>query len=115
MANSEFVTDRDNNRVQLLNHDLSFSHCFGKKGQQPDELNDPFGIAVDFWGMVYIADAANSRAQKFTLKSKFVAIVGRKGKGRGQLSSPRGLCIDSNDILHVADIENNNYSVHVYN
>ena len=33
-----FVTDRLNNRVQVLNPDLSYSHSFGSKGVKRGEL-----------------------------------------------------------------------------
>ena len=39
-----FVTDIWNHRVQVLNPDLSYSHCFGSKGDKPGELNEPRGI-----------------------------------------------------------------------
>ena len=57
-----FVTDAGNNRVQVLNADLSYSHC---KGARPGEFNDPHGITIDAEGMVYVADFNNRRIQKF--------------------------------------------------
>ena len=47
-----FVSDAGNNRVQVLNADLTYSHCFGSKGAQPGDFNDPRGIAIDGDGMV---------------------------------------------------------------
>ena len=97
-----FVTDHANKqRVQVLNHDLSFSHCFGRYGTQPGEFNDPYGISIDSHGMVYVADKNNSRVQKFTPEGILVDIIGR-GEGGGKLYL-EGLSIDSNDIIYVAD------------
>ena len=61
-----FVTERLNHRVQVLNPDLSYSHCFGREGHKPGELLYPRGIAIDQDGMVYVSDCGNYRIQKFT-------------------------------------------------
>ena len=36
-----------NHHVQVLNSDLTFSHCFGKKGSLPGELLESRGIAIN--------------------------------------------------------------------
>ena len=36
-----------NHRVQVLNPDLSYSHCFGSEDTNSAELNHPHGIAID--------------------------------------------------------------------
>ena len=38
-------------RVQVLNPDLSYSHCFGSEGNKPGELNGPHGIASRWNGV----------------------------------------------------------------
>ena len=46
-----FVTEDSNNRVQVLNADLTYSHCFGAI------WSCPRGITIDADGMVYVADS----------------------------------------------------------
>ena len=70
-----FVTEDGNNRVQVLNADLTYSHCFGSKGAQPGEFDDPHGIAIDADGMVYVADWGNNRVQKFTPEGKLLTVI----------------------------------------
>ena len=67
-----------NNRVQVLNPDLSYSHCFGSQGHKPGELDDPRGIAIDQDGMVYVSDYGNHRIQKFTSEGDVMAVVDNK-------------------------------------
>ena len=93
-----FVTDKWNHRCQVLNPDLSYSHCFGSRGDKPGELNSPHGIAIDQDGMVYVSDYYNHRIQKFTPEGTFLSEF-----STGSLFNPDGLCIDNNNILYVVD------------
>ena len=94
-----------------LNPDLSYSHCFGNKGDKPGELDCPNGIAIDRDGiMVYVSDSRNHRIQIFTPRGSILSVIDNKISG---LFYPHGLCIDSNNILYVADYVNN--TVCVYN
>ena len=106
-----FVTERKNNRVQVLNPDLSYSHCFGSEGDKPGELNEPRGIAIDRDGMVFVSDYGNHRIQKYTPEGNFLSVIDNKGLNAS--FSPYGLCIDCNNTLFVADRANN--TVCVYN
>ena len=76
-----FVTEDGNNRVQVLNADLTYSHCFGSKGAQPGEFDDPHGIAIDADGMVYVADWGNNRVQKFTPEGKLLTVKEKEEVG----------------------------------
>ena len=98
-----FVSDTGNNRVQVLNADLTYSHCFGSKGVQPGEFYSPRDIAIDADGMVYVADYSNNRVQKFTPEGKLLAVIDSKGAGNGRLNLPYGLCFDANGILYVTE------------
>ena len=106
-----FVTDSDNNRVQVLNADLTYLHCFGSKGDQPGEFNNPRGIAIDADGMVYVADYSNNRVQKFTPEGKLMAVIDSKGEGGGQLNRPHGLYVDNKGILYVTEQRCNTVSM----
>ena len=104
-----FITELWNHRVQVLNPDLSYSHCFVSKGDKPGELNHPHGIAIDQDGMVYVSDQGHRQIKKFTPEGKVLAVFDNTRVS----FSPYGLCIDSNNILYVADSSNN--TVCVYN
>jgi len=40
--------------------------------QQPWYFSDPYGVAVDNNGFIYLADTYNNRIQKFTVDGQFV-------------------------------------------
>ena len=105
-----FVSEQSNHRVQVLNADLTYSHCFGSKGAQLGEFNTPRGIAIDAGGMVYVADCYNNRVQKFTPEGKLLAVINIKG-GRLNDPWPHGLCVDANGILYVTEYNSSRVSM----
>ena len=102
-----FVTEVFNHCVQVFNPDLSYSHCFGSKGDKQGELNHPRGIAIDQDGMVYVCDYYNKRIQRFTSEGDVMAVIEMRVS-----FFPYGLCIDSNNILYVVEWVNNTVSVY---
>ena len=54
-----------NSRVAKFSADGQFLLDWGRKGEQPGELDTPHGIAVDRRGIVYVADRGNGRIQIF--------------------------------------------------
>jgi DNA-binding beta-propeller fold protein YncE len=55
---------------------------WGTPGSGPGELDEPWGVAVDAAGFVYVADTRNSRVCKFTGTGQFVlswATTGARG------------------------------------
>ena len=98
-----YVTDTGNDRVQVLNSDLTFSCTFGRKGSDKGQFNTPWGIACDSTGMVYVADCENHRIQVFTEKGKFLRTFGKRGQHRGELHSPIGVAIGANNTVYVSE------------
>jgi uncharacterized protein (TIGR03663 family) len=93
-----YVADSGNNRVQIFNPDGSFLRQFGstckldtKEGCQGDgrgQFNEPWGIAADQDGNVYVADTWNHRVQKFDKDGKFVNAWGVFESTGGELGKP---------------------------
>jgi uncharacterized protein (TIGR03663 family) len=93
-----YVADSGNNRVQVFNPDGSFLRQFGstckldtKEGCQGDgrgQFNEPWGIAVDQEGNVYVSDTWNHRVQKFDKDGKFVNQWGVFESTGGELGKP---------------------------
>ena len=100
-----YIADRSNNRIQVLNPDLTFSHSFGSEGSANGQFNLPRDIAIDSQGLVYVADRDNHRIQKFSPDGKFVAQFGSYGSGPGQLNRPSGITIDTagTGLVYVSD------------
>ncbi|XP_019851918.1 PREDICTED: E3 ubiquitin-protein ligase TRIM71-like [Amphimedon queenslandica] len=108
-----YIADKDNDRVQVFNPDLTFSLSFGSKGSANGEFDYPHGIAIDSQGLVYVADCWNHRIQKFSPDGKFVGKFGTEGSGPGQLDSPYCLTIDTaaTSLVYVSELGNNRISV----
>ena len=91
-------TNRTKCSVTVLNADLTFSYSFGEK-----KFSDPYGIAIDTKGMVYVTDSDKSVVLKFTPDGKHLATIGSKQKQPRQFGRPTFICIDSNDVMYVTD------------
>jgi hypothetical protein len=79
-------------------------------------LYNPYGVAVDSGGNIFIADTGNNRIRKVTpqgIISTFAGtgVAGFSGDGGPATSaafdSPRGLAVDSTGNLLIADVYNN--------
>ena len=99
-----YVADHRNDRVQKCVPSATVWTCStvaGGNGEGPDanQLFDPFGVAVDASGNVYVADTNNNRVQKFasgcTSTCAGVTVV---SGGR-----PTGVAADASGNVYVAD------------
>jgi tripartite motif-containing protein 71 len=64
-------------------------------------LTNPWGIAVDRAGSVYVTDNTAHHVIRLSPRGKVLKIWG----SRGQLGDPRGLAIDSHGNVYVADLD----------
>ena len=121
-----YVADTFNHRVQKFVSgcvNTETSKCAGVTvaggnlaGSAANQLNTPFGVAVDSAGNVFVADSYNHRVQKFasgcvnteTSKCAGVTVAGGNGYGLGatQLTEPYGVAVDSAGNVFVADTRN---------
>ena len=92
-----FIADRGNNRVQVLNPDLSFSHTFGNRDSNQGQFNVPFDVTIDSKGFVFLTDCLNHRIQKFTTEGQFVSLF----KANGPKPYPCGITVDENDLVYI--------------
>ena len=107
-----YVTEYLNNRIQVLNSDLTHSSSFGRRGSNNGEFNWPFDIATDREGNVYIADFGNHRIQVFTVDGAYLRQFRKKGEGEGELEYPANIAIDSGrNVVYVAEDGNNRVSI----
>jgi DNA-binding beta-propeller fold protein YncE len=108
----------------------------GSAGTGAGQLMDPFGVAVDGSGDVYVSERGNNRISVFTPAGSFVrafgfdvappdggtalevcttatgCLAGDPGTAAGQLQSPYGIALDVvANRLYVADVNNGRISV----
>ena len=60
-----FVCEFGNSRVQIFDENGSSVAILGGAGAEPGQMNNPWAIALDSRGNLYVADSANHRVQKF--------------------------------------------------
>ncbi len=84
---------------------------WGSHGSGDLQFTDPWGIAVDPAGFLYVADTraftnpGNWRIEKYTLNGNYVTEWGSQGTGNGQFSPdfPKGVTIDPTGNVWVTD------------
>jgi trimeric autotransporter adhesin len=79
-------------------------------------LSDPFGVAIDTAGNLYIADTSNHRIRRVNTFGKITTVAGNgigtfSGDGgpatRASLNTPIGVAVDGAGNLYIADAFNN--------
>ena len=106
-----YLCDEKNNRVQVLNTDLTFHSSFGKKGSGKGDFEYPESIAIDLTGNMYVTDFCNHRIQVFTADGAFLRTFGTKGDGPGQLNHPLGVAVSPTGVVFVTEMFGNRISV----
>jgi uncharacterized protein (TIGR03663 family) len=117
-----YVADSGNNRVQIFDSNGTFLRQWGStckldtgEGCQGDgrgQFNEPWGIAVDGQGNVYVSDTWNHRIQKFDNQGNFVTMWGQFGSTGGELGQPalfygpRSVVVGQDGNLYVVDTGN---------
>ena len=91
----------DEQRVQILNSDLTFHSTFGKRGSGKGQFYEVYGIACDSTGKVYVADSINDRIQVFSAEGKFLRMFGNAGEAKERLESPTRIAVDTRNMVHV--------------
>lgn len=67
-----YIDDRGNDRIVVLDLDLSFLFSFGHRGTGPGEFHFPHELDVAPDGRVFIADTYNNRIQIFDADGKYL-------------------------------------------
>jgi mucin-19 len=103
--------DRNSNVTTLAGS--AYAHGFADGQGTAARFYNPFGVAVDSAGIVYVADRINNRIRKIDTSSNVTTLAGStQGFSNGQGTSaqfniPYGVAVDSAGSVYVADINNN--------
>lgn len=124
-AGNIYFADRFNDRVRKINTTgiITTIAGTGTGGYNGDDiaattaqLNDPFGVAVDNAGNVYVADHSNHRVRRISNTGIITTVAGTGTAGyngddiaatTAQLNEPRGVAVDKFGHLFIADQANN--------
>lgn len=102
-----YVSDTNNQRIQVFDYDGNPLSIFGSKGDKPGQFSFPYGIVGDSQGQIYVADLYNGNVSIFSPDGKFLKYLGAKGN----FDRPAGLAFDAGKI-YVTDVGKNSVSVY---
>jgi len=123
IAGNIYVADAADNRVRKISSDGSIQTFAGTgaAGFAGDggpataaQLNQPYGLALDRAGNLYIADLGNARVRKVTIDGAIQTVAGggalpAANQGQGgpatiaQLMEPRNVTVDAGGALYISD------------
>jgi len=108
ISTGPFLLALNHNVSRFLRYDLNdeeFVDGFGEVGSGPDQVNSPWGVAVDE-EFIYVSDSGNHRIVKKRLDDfSFVAEIGTYGTGNDQFKTPAGIAVDDTHLF-ICDIGN---------
>jgi streptogramin lyase len=131
-AGNLYLSDTFNHRIRKVDAKTGIITTVagnGKKGFAGDggkatdaSLNEPYGIALDSDGNLFIVDRLNYCVRKVDAKTGNISTVaGTGGKAgfagdggpadKAQLVEPNGICLDGKGKLYIADVANNRVRV----
>ena len=123
-AGNLYIADTQNHKVRKISGGVISTFAgSGTAGFSGDggsataaALNEPFAVAVDAPGNVYIAEFGNNRVRKVDTKGIITTIAGTgvagySGDGgpaaNALLNGPQGVAVDSTGNVYIADTANN--------
>lgn len=110
-----YMADTGNSRIVKYNSEGKLLTSWGSTtpdGQDPPPpgtFNEPWGIAVDADGNIFVADTWNYRIQKFDPDGKFLlqwGVAGVSEEGLDRLWGPRGVAAAPDGKVYVTDTGN---------
>ena len=110
-SRSLYVADMDNHQVTkfvILESSpfLSRITSQGGFGSGDNNLNQPYDVAVDNTGNVWVTDIGNNRVVKYNSNLQFLAKFRPVNSSNVARMNPRGISADSDGFIWVADIDN---------
>ncbi len=117
-----YVADRSNNTIRKIAPGGAVTTLAGTAGESGSQdgtgaaarFNDPFDVAVDGNGNVFVADRTNHTIRKITPAGVVTTFAGRAGApafangsgGSARFKNPQGVATDSAGNVYVADTGN---------
>jgi len=119
-----YIADQGNSRIRMVNTSGIISTVAGNGGSgygsdgiaaTATDLSDPYGVAVDGSGNIYIADQGNNRIRMVNTSGIISTVAGNRSGGYGSdgvaatatdLYNPSGVAVDGSGNIYIADVSN---------
>jgi hypothetical protein len=105
-----YVSDTNNNRIQIFSSNGVYSATFGSGGNGNYEFECPTGVAISpANGDLYVTDHCNQRIQVFSSSRVYKATLGIRdetGTDNQHFNGPWGVGLDASGNIYVADADN---------
>ncbi|XP_064388718.1 E3 ubiquitin-protein ligase TRIM71-like [Halichondria panicea] len=101
-----YVGDQYNNRIQVLNPDLTFHSIISI-----NDFNHPLDVSFDRIGNTYVANFGSHNVKVFQSNGKLLRTFGTYGSGPGQLTNPAALAVSNTDTVYVVEMYGHRISV----
>ena len=102
------VSELGADRVSIIDNRGRKIRTFGSRGDSPDQMIGPKGIAIDDMDNVYVSN--RHKLQKFTSNGELIKCIGQKGRKEGEFNDPRGVTLYDNQV-YVCDCYNHRIQV----
>ena len=102
------VSEWNGHAVSIFNIRGQKIRTFGSRGDSPDQMIYPAGIAVDDMDNIYVS--SEHKLQKFTSSGELIKCVGGRGWKEGECDDPRGVTLYDNQV-YVCDRDNHRIQV----
>jgi hypothetical protein len=99
------VADKNNNRIQFFDKDLTFLSEFNTKESDDESFSFqyPTASAFSYQGDLYILDSDNTRILKYNLSGDFLLEIGSYDAGDYALENPKTFAVSPDGKLFVLD------------
>jgi len=100
-----YVSDKNNNRIQLFDKDLNFLSYFSTQDSDDDRIKFryPLSSVVSSQGDIFILDSDNRRILKFNSRWEYQTSIGSYEAGSFALVNPKHFTITSDAKILVVD------------
>ena len=102
------VSEYDGHRVSIVDNRGKKIRTFGSRGDSPDQMIYPRGIAIDDMDNIYVS--SEHKLQKFTSNGELIKCVGKKGGKEVEFNVPRGVTLHDNQV-YMCDANNHRIQV----
>ena len=100
-----FVADAKGARIQVWTKNGEVTRTISGKGNGPDQLQRPSGIALNSEGHLFVVDQEMGTVKEFDVDGKYIKSIGSPGDRPGFFARPKGIAVDSHNLMYVADAQ----------